>query len=122
MFPARAKRLYELFVKFNSFEEFPPGEIEKLEKQVFRKPLATVWQETRDFYINILHNQEKVDRAVWLKLLLKLPEVCTKLLKKCAKHFKTCIKVFKKYTKDWKVCTKLFIDRIRNFTTNIIIS
>ena len=44
-------------------EEIPQSEMDKLEKQVFRKPLATVWQETRDFYINILHNKEKVDRA-----------------------------------------------------------
>jgi len=63
MFPARAKKLYEFFTKYNSLEEIPQVEIDKLEKHVFRKPLATVWQETRDFYVNVLHNKEKADKA-----------------------------------------------------------
>merc|ERR1719163_507021 len=46
MFPARAKKLYELFVQYPSLEALPAEVKAKLEKQVFRKPIQTIWDET----------------------------------------------------------------------------
>jgi len=63
MFPSRAKKLYELFCKYSSFEDMPEEEVKRLEKRTFRKSVAEVWEETKDFYINRLHNPEKIERA-----------------------------------------------------------
>nr|A0A1B3PEI9.1 RecName: Full=Polyunsaturated fatty acid synthase subunit C; Short=PUFAs-C [Thraustochytrium sp. ATCC 26185]AOG21006.1 polyunsaturated fatty acid synthase subunit C [Thraustochytrium sp. ATCC 26185] len=63
MFPSRANKLYELFCKYDSFESMPPNELERVEKRIFQRALAEVWQETKDFYINRLHNPEKIQRA-----------------------------------------------------------
>nr|ANI86013.1 polyketide synthase subunit C [Aurantiochytrium sp. qe-4] len=63
MFPSRANKLYELFCKYDSFESMPATELERVEKRIFQCPLADVWAETSDFYINRLHNPEKITRA-----------------------------------------------------------
>jgi PfaD family protein len=63
MFPGRAKNLYELFVKYPSLEALPAEVQKRLEKTVFRKPIATVWEETVDFTLNALKDPEKVARA-----------------------------------------------------------
>nr|A0A1B3PEI8.1 RecName: Full=Polyunsaturated fatty acid synthase subunit B; Short=PUFAs-B [Thraustochytrium sp. ATCC 26185]AOG21005.1 polyunsaturated fatty acid synthase subunit B [Thraustochytrium sp. ATCC 26185] len=63
MFPSRANKLYELFCKYDSFESMAPGELERVEKRIFKRPLQEVWDETKDFYINRLHNPEKIQRA-----------------------------------------------------------
>ena len=51
MFPMRASKLYELYRTFGSFEEIPQAEREKLEKTFFRAPLAEIWQQTREFFL-----------------------------------------------------------------------
>ncbi len=50
MFPVRAKNLHELYSRYNSWEEIPQTEREKLEKLVFRRDFATVWQDTENFF------------------------------------------------------------------------
>jgi PfaD family protein len=50
MFSMRAARLYELYRAHGSIDELPPLERQKLEKTVFRLPLETVWEETRNFF------------------------------------------------------------------------
>ena len=49
MFPSRALKLYELFISYPSIEALPEDVRLRLEKQVFRKTLAQVWEETVDF-------------------------------------------------------------------------
>jgi len=49
-FPMRAQKLYDLYTTYSSLDAIPPEEMEKLEKQIFRKPLGTVWQETVAFF------------------------------------------------------------------------
>jgi len=51
MFPMRAAKLYELYRSYGSLEEIPPAEQEKLEKTLFRSPLADIWAETRDYFL-----------------------------------------------------------------------
>jgi PfaD family protein len=63
MFPNRARKLYELFIRYGGVDEIPEDERVKLEKNVFKMTIAEVWNETKDFYINRLNDPEKVARA-----------------------------------------------------------
>ena len=61
LFPVRAQKLYELYKACDSLETLPEAEREKLETQVFRKPLMTVWQETEAFFRE--RDPEQLERA-----------------------------------------------------------
>ena len=61
LFPVRAQKLYELYKTCDSLETIPDAERAKLETQVFRKPLATVWQETEAFFRE--RDPEQLERA-----------------------------------------------------------
>lgn len=61
LFPVRAQKLYELYKTCDSLETIPDAERTKLEIQVFRKPLATVWQETETFFRE--RDPEQLERA-----------------------------------------------------------
>lgn len=50
LFGPRAKKLYEYYTLYNSIDEIPQAEREKLEKQTFRKPLEEVWQGCIEFF------------------------------------------------------------------------
>ena len=50
MFGMRSQKLYELYQKYNAIEEMPKLEREKLEKQIFKKTLDEVWQETITYF------------------------------------------------------------------------
>jgi PfaD family protein len=50
MFPMRAKRLYELYRSYDGLDALPDAEREKLEKQLFRRPLDDVWAETVEYF------------------------------------------------------------------------
>jgi PfaD family protein len=50
MFPMRANKLYELFHRFKDIDELPPAERQTLEKNIFKKPLTEVWQETYAYF------------------------------------------------------------------------
>jgi PfaD family protein len=51
MFPMRAAKLYDIYRSCGSLEEIPTAEREKLEKTLFRAPLADIWQETRAYFL-----------------------------------------------------------------------
>jgi len=63
MFPARAKTLYDLFVKYPSLDALPEATVKKLEKTIFRAPLADIWAETARFHREALKDPEKVKLA-----------------------------------------------------------
>ncbi len=50
LFPMRAQKLYDLYLQCNALEEIPIKEKEKLEKQIFRNSLETVWQNTKTYF------------------------------------------------------------------------
>ena len=50
LFPVRAQKLYDIYKEYNSIDDIPASEREKLEKQIFRKSLDEVWQEIIDRY------------------------------------------------------------------------
>nr|WP_238178528.1 PfaD family polyunsaturated fatty acid/polyketide biosynthesis protein [Calothrix sp. 336/3] len=62
MFPLRAQKLYEIYRNYNSIDEIPIAEKEKLEKQVFRKTLGEIWEETATYLSQ--KNPEKLGKAV----------------------------------------------------------
>lgn len=64
LFPARANKLFTLYNQYNALEEIPEKIIQQLEQNYFKKPVATVWQETRDYFtrrgeVNIISQAEK---------------------------------------------------------------
>lgn len=50
LFPARASLLYQAYRDHPSLEELPPVLRTRLERDVFRAPLADIWAETVDFW------------------------------------------------------------------------
>jgi trans-AT polyketide synthase, acyltransferase and oxidoreductase domains len=62
MFPMRAQKLYELYRTYDSIEQIPLAERQKLEKQIFRKSLAEVWEGTATYLSQ--KNPEKLGKAV----------------------------------------------------------
>lgn len=62
MFALRAQKLYELYRSYNSIDDIPIQEREKLEKQVFRKSLTQVWEETVAYLSQ--RNPEKLNKAI----------------------------------------------------------
>ncbi|MGJ0607900.1 PfaD family polyunsaturated fatty acid/polyketide biosynthesis protein [Cylindrospermopsis raciborskii] len=61
LFPLRAQKLYELYKTYQSIEEIPDSERDKLEKQVFKKSWQEVWQETINYLSQ--RNPEKLTKA-----------------------------------------------------------
>ena len=49
MFAMRASKLYELYNRYESIDQIPTDEREKLEKQVFKRRLDEIWDETVKF-------------------------------------------------------------------------
>ncbi|TAF08926.1 MAG: PfaD family polyunsaturated fatty acid/polyketide biosynthesis protein [Nostocales cyanobacterium] len=62
MFPMRAQKLYDLYRAYDSIEDIPLAEREKLEKQIFRKTIAEVWEGTAAYLSQ--KNPEKLGKAV----------------------------------------------------------
>ncbi|NEQ65328.1 MAG: PfaD family polyunsaturated fatty acid/polyketide biosynthesis protein [Symploca sp. SIO2D2] len=61
MFGMRAQKLYELYQNYNSIEEIPKIAREKLEKQIFRKNLDEIWQETITYFTQ--RDPQQITRA-----------------------------------------------------------
>lgn len=50
MFAVRALKLAEIYSDYNSIDEIPPLEREKLEKTIFKRALEDIWQDTVKFF------------------------------------------------------------------------
>lgn len=61
MFPMRAQRLYELYREYDSVEAIPAAEREKLEKQVFKRPMDDIWRDTVAYFME--RDPEQIRRA-----------------------------------------------------------
>jgi PfaD family protein len=51
MFAMRAQKLYELYTRYNAWEEIPPAEREKLEKTIFKRDFESIWNDTVKFFM-----------------------------------------------------------------------
>lgn len=61
MFAMRASRLYELYSRYQSIEEIPQKDREKIEKTIFKRSLDEIWQETQQFFGE--RDQKNLERA-----------------------------------------------------------
>jgi trans-AT polyketide synthase, acyltransferase and oxidoreductase domains len=61
LFPVRAQTLYELYKNYDSIEAIPAKERESIEKQIFRRNLDTVWDDTVSFFKQ--RDPDQIDRA-----------------------------------------------------------
>ncbi|HSM24816.1 MAG TPA: PfaD family polyunsaturated fatty acid/polyketide biosynthesis protein [Anaerolineaceae bacterium] len=61
MFAMRASRLYELYSRYNSIEEIPNTDREKIEKTIFKRSLEEIWEETQSFFKE--RDQKNLDLA-----------------------------------------------------------
>jgi PfaD family protein len=61
MFPMRAQKLYELYRQYNSVEEIPAEERDKLEKQILKRPMEDIWQDTVKYFME--RDPEQIHRA-----------------------------------------------------------
>jgi PfaD family protein len=50
LFPMRAQKLYDLYSRYDSIDQIPADEREKLEKQVFKRDIESIWQDTVKFF------------------------------------------------------------------------
>jgi PfaD family protein len=60
-FPMRAQKLYEYYNRYNAIEDIPVEEREKLEKQIFKRSLDTVWEDTGKFFME--RDPDQIERA-----------------------------------------------------------
>ncbi len=51
MFPMRAQKLYELYTRYNAWEEIPAAERERMEKTVFKREFNAIWEDTVKFFM-----------------------------------------------------------------------
>jgi len=61
MFPMRAQRLYDLYREYDAVEAIPQAEREKLEKQVFKRPMDEIWRDTVSYFME--RDPEQIQRA-----------------------------------------------------------
>lgn len=61
MFPLKAQKLYELYKSYESIDDIPVREREKLEKQIFLQSIPEVWNKTMNYLSQ--HNPEKIAKA-----------------------------------------------------------
>jgi trans-AT polyketide synthase, acyltransferase and oxidoreductase domains len=61
MFAMRGQKLYELFQRYNSIDEIPAEEREKLETTIFKQPLNTIWEECVRFFAE--RDPKQIERA-----------------------------------------------------------
>lgn len=61
MFGQRALKLYEVYSRYASVEEIPTDEREKLEKQIFKRELDAIWDDTVQFFSE--RDPKQIERA-----------------------------------------------------------
>jgi trans-AT polyketide synthase, acyltransferase and oxidoreductase domains len=61
MFAARAGLLRELYRTYAGIDDLPPEVVARIEREIFLRPLADVWEETRGFFAS--RNPREVERA-----------------------------------------------------------
>jgi trans-AT polyketide synthase, acyltransferase and oxidoreductase domains len=50
MFASRAAKLYELYSSYDRLDAIPKAELERIEREIFRAPIAEIWEHTRAFF------------------------------------------------------------------------
>jgi PfaD family protein len=50
LFAMRAAKLYELYRSYDGLDQIPASERAAIEKTIFRAPLETIWEQTKDYF------------------------------------------------------------------------
>src|SRR5205823_4838565 len=50
LFAMRAAKLYELYRAYDALDQLPATERAALEKTIFRAPIETIWEQTKDYF------------------------------------------------------------------------
>ena len=61
LFAMRGAKLYELYTTYDGLDSLPAKERAQLEKNVFRRPLEEVWDETRTYFLD--RDPSQIERA-----------------------------------------------------------
>jgi trans-AT polyketide synthase, acyltransferase and oxidoreductase domains len=61
MFSARASLLREIYKTYAGLEDLPAETVARIEREIFQRPLAEVWEETRGFFAS--RDPREVERA-----------------------------------------------------------
>jgi trans-AT polyketide synthase, acyltransferase and oxidoreductase domains len=61
LFPMRAQKLFELYKNYDSIDSIPAQEREQLEKQIFRREMGAIWEDTKNYLSR--RNPEKIAKA-----------------------------------------------------------
>ncbi len=51
MYAQRAQKLYDLYKEHGSLDAIPAAERDKLEKQIFKRPIDEIWRDTRAYWL-----------------------------------------------------------------------
>jgi len=71
MYAQRAQRLYDLYKTYGDLDALPAKEKQRVEKQMFKRPLEDVWADTRTYWLDRDPKQvEKADKDPRHKLAL----------------------------------------------------
>jgi len=60
-FPMRAQKLYDIYREYDSIESIPADERQKLEAQVFRRPMQDIWNDTVAYFNE--RDPQQIERA-----------------------------------------------------------
>ena len=63
MFAGRANQLFQLYEKYNCIEDIPFEVRKKIETVYFKQSISAVWEETKNFYINLLNDPDRIAKA-----------------------------------------------------------
>jgi trans-AT polyketide synthase, acyltransferase and oxidoreductase domains len=61
-FPARARKLYDLYKQYNSWEDIDVSTREQIQRRYFQKDFDIIWEETKNYYLRV-KKPEIVDGA-----------------------------------------------------------
>lgn len=62
LFAMRANKLYEIYKQYDSIDEIPTIEKEKLEKTIFRMSVNSVWKEVKEYFHE--RDSSQIDKAI----------------------------------------------------------
>lgn len=60
-FPARANKLYDLYIHHNSLDEIDEKTRKQIQEKYFRRSFESIWEETKDYWLK--RNPEEVAKA-----------------------------------------------------------
>jgi PfaD family protein len=62
LFPMRALKLYEMYIRHDAIDSIPSDERAKLEKQIFQRDMESIWQDTVKFFTE--RDPAQIERAI----------------------------------------------------------